>query len=278
LPRRHRRRHSASPVSGIHRIPRPIPSQHEHMFVPSHPSRMQSLLEAGVSLAEVSRRTGIAYNVVRHHRDRLNAGDATSNADGGPDRRAWTRDEVRRLLDEGCSRAEVARRLDISKSTVSYHAKRFGLEMDHKASRRYDWTVVQAYYDAGHTVRECQQRFGFSSATWTNAVRRGDAVARPTAMSIEELLRGPRNRRHLRRRLEQAGLLQHLCGECGITTWRGRPLALELHHINGDGRDNRLENLALLCPNCHSQTDSWGGRNSRRATAPPAARQTRSTP
>jgi 5-methylcytosine-specific restriction endonuclease McrA len=37
----------------------------------------------------------------------------------------------------------------------------------------------------------------------------------------------------------------------------------EIHHINGGGKDNRLENLTLLCPNCHSQTDSWGGRNSR---------------
>jgi hypothetical protein len=155
---------------------------------------------------------------------------------------------------------------------VTYHAKRFGLEMDQRASRRYDWSIVQAYYDEGHTVRECQERFGFSSASWTQAVRRGDAIARPIAMSIDELLSGPRNRRHLRRRLEQAGLLQNLCAECGITTWRGRPLALELHHINGDGKDNRLENLALLCPNCHSQTDSWGGRNSRRATAPQAAR------
>ena len=47
-----------------------------------------------------------------------------------------------------------------------------------------------------------------------------------------------------------------------------RPLSLELHHINGVGQDKRLENLALLCPNCHSQTDTWGGRN--RDRAPPA--------
>jgi 5-methylcytosine-specific restriction endonuclease McrA len=151
------------------------------------------------------------------------------------------------------------------------------MEMDDRASRRYDWTIVQAYYDEGHSVRECQEHFGFSSASWTKAVRRGDAVARPTAMPIEDLLRGPRNRRHVKTRLIRAGLLQASCAECAITTWRGRALALELHHINGDGRDNRLENLSLLCPNCHSQTDSWGGRNSRRAKALPAARSARST-
>jgi 5-methylcytosine-specific restriction endonuclease McrA len=98
-------------------------------------------------------------------------------------------------------------------------------------------------------------------------------------MPIEELLRGSRNRTHLKGRLLKAGLLSTLCAECGIATWRGRALALELHHINGDGRDNRLENLTLLCPNCHSQTDSWGGRNTRRSAAlrsEPAARRARS--
>jgi hypothetical protein len=151
------------------------------------------------------------------------------------------------------------------------------MPMDDRAARRYDWKLVQAYYDAGHNVRECAEQFGFSNATWSSAVRRGDAVARPKAMPIEKLLRHSRNRTNLKRRLVEAGLLPACCVECGIGQWRDRPLALELHHINGDGRDNRLENLALLCPNCHSQTDSWGGRNSRRAaTAPPAARQGRS--
>jgi 5-methylcytosine-specific restriction endonuclease McrA len=64
----------------------------------------------------------------------------------------------------------------------------------------------------------------------------------------------------LKARLLKDGLKELRCEECGLSDWRDRPLSLELHHVNGDGRDNRLSNLVLLCPNCHSQTDNWGGR------------------
>jgi Zn finger protein HypA/HybF involved in hydrogenase expression len=59
------------------------------------------------------------------------------------------------------------------------------------------------------------------------------------------------------------GLLEESCHECGITEWRGKPLSLCLHHINGINDDNRIENLAVLCPNCHSQTENFAGRNRR---------------
>lgn len=48
------------------------------------------------------------------------------------------------------------------------------------------------------------------------------------------------------------------CSICGITEWQGRALRLQLDHINGKHYDNRLENLRFLCPNCHSQTPTYG--------------------
>lgn len=57
------------------------------------------------------------------------------------------------------------------------------------------------------------------------------------------------------------GYQEYRCNICGITDWCGKKLNLELDHINGDHWDNRLENLRLLCLNCHSQTPTYRGRN-----------------
>ena len=58
-------------------------------------------------------------------------------------------------------------------------------------------------------------------------------------------------------RLLKNEIKEYKCECCGITEWNGKDIILELHHINGNHRDNRIENLQLLCPNCHSQTHNY---------------------
>ncbi len=65
--------------------------------------------------------------------------------------------------------------------------------------------------------------------------------------------------------LEEGYIEKDICIECGNDgKWNGKPIVLELDHINGNRYDNRLENLRILCPNCHSQTPTYKGRNSKK--------------
>lgn len=70
------------------------------------------------------------------------------------------------------------------------------------------------------------------------------------------------NRNKLKWRLINEGCLKYECVICGnIGLWNNNPLILQLDHINGIHDDNRIENLRLLCPNCHSQTETFSGKN-----------------
>jgi len=63
------------------------------------------------------------------------------------------------------------------------------------------------------------------------------------------------------KRLIEGGYKEYKCENCGIKEWDGKPLRLQVHHMNGDHNDNRIENIQLLCPNCHTQTDTYGRNN-----------------
>jgi DNA-binding CsgD family transcriptional regulator len=254
-------------------------------------SQIARLLDLGLSPPEIARRLGLAVPTISYHVGRLNSASGASAADdpkaggervsgGGASPPAArtersTRSAVAALLDAGKTRAEIARELGVSKATVSYHARRLGQPIDQRCARRYDWEAIQRYYDEGHSVRQCIKLFGFSSASWFDAVKRGEVEARPAGMPIEELLCSGmyRGRYHLKARLIREGLKAERCEGCGLVDWQGDPITLALHHVNGVRDDNRLENLQLLCPNCHSQTDTFAGRNLRRTGEPDRTRR-----
>ena len=66
---------------------------------------------------------------------------------------------------------------------------------------------------------------------------------------------------HLRKKLLKEGIKLHKCEKCLHEVWNNLPIPLELEHCNGINTDNRIENLLLLCPNCHAQTDHYRGKN-----------------
>jgi len=65
----------------------------------------------------------------------------------------------------------------------------------------------------------------------------------------------------IKQRIVTQELLEYKCSKCQIESWQGETIVLDLDHINGNNTDNRLINLRYLCPNCHSQTDTYKGRN-----------------
>ena len=71
------------------------------------------------------------------------------------------------------------------------------------------------------------------------------------------------SRSSLKKRIIRDYLIEYKCSGCGLDKWNNKYISLHLEHINGINNDNRIENLTLLCPNCHSQTDTFSGKKNK---------------
>lgn len=71
----------------------------------------------------------------------------------------------------------------------------------------------------------------------------------------------------IRKKLFSEGLKENKCEICGISSWLDKPIRLQIHHKDGDHFNNELDNIQLLCPNCHSQTDTYAGKKNMKGTS-----------
>jgi Zn finger protein HypA/HybF involved in hydrogenase expression len=152
-----------------------------------------------------------------------------------PRKRTWKDDEFVEAVRTSDSIRQVLKKLSLNPTganykTVHLHVERLRLDTTH-------WKGKGWLRGKTHT---------FNGAPLQSILQNGSTYTNTSA---------------LKRRLLAAGILKAECAECGISSWRGAPLALVLDHVNGVNDDHRLENLRLLCPNCDSQTPTFAGRN-----------------
>jgi 5-methylcytosine-specific restriction endonuclease McrA len=88
-------------------------------------------------------------------------------------------------------------------------------------------------------------------------------VVKHNVTSLTEIFEGKANYQSykLKKRLLKENIKNHQCESCGLDKWLENPIPLELHHIDGNRYNNSLENLSLLCPNCHALTENYRAKN-----------------
>ena len=149
------------------------------------------------------------------------------------------KEKLQKLVDESYSYAEVFEKLEMNKHGNNYKTL-------NKVIKEFDIDLSKIN----------ENRNKFHANTLKNSRKE---------IPLDDLITGRHNKEYqgyrLKDRLIKAGLKEYKCERCGLTEWLGEPIPLQLHHKDGNHCNHRLENVELLCPNCHSLTDTFAGRN-----------------
>lgn len=146
-------------------------------------------------------------------------------------------EELEKMVKSSLSISEVCRKMNIRPSGGNY-------KTINKKIREYD-------IDTSH----------FTGSAW-NVGKRFKPFG--NKYNLEDVLieNSPYcNTTKLKKRLYESGIKKEECEKCHIVDWNGIKIVFDLDHINGVNDDNRIENLQILCPNCHSQTINYKGKN-----------------
>lgn len=203
-----------------------------------------------------------------------------------PKRHNWTVTQLEDAVQASKTIKEVMHLLGIKKPSSRFREALSQLDTSHFRKGKYDWSepTLRELVARSQSITEVLQGLGlkgrdvcsggnyrifnakiqeykldtqhFLGQHWARGKKLGPSNRK---LPLQEVLVAGKYRSggSLKKRLLAEGVFQYKCSECDIATWREKKLTLQLDHISGDPGDNRLENLRLLCPNCHSQTETF---------------------
>ena len=144
-------------------------------------------------------------------------------------------ESFRSIVVSSCSKAEVIRKTGFNPAGANYKA--------------FDILVEKWNIDTSHFSGQAHLKG--KTHGWSVKFSLKDILVKDSTYQSNKL----------RKRLIEEKILEEKCNRCYNTSWMGTKIPLELEHMNGDKFDNRLENLELLCPNCHALTPTYRGKN-----------------
>jgi transposase len=191
---------------------------------------LEELANKGLSIKKIGKQLNKSYTTIRYWLDKYqiktNGYDKSYN---------WDEEKLKDAILKSECKSDVLRNLGISTKsgnfqTLDRYMKKYGL-------------VNELKYDNKRGNK------------WLKKYNNDEIFCKHSPMSTK----------NIKNRIIKDNLIEYVCNECDLKDkWNGKKISLQLDHVNGVNDDNRLENLRFLCPNCHSQTDTYSAKNKSR--------------